>query len=71
MFSPDLVDKGFTFAADAADGRCFWWSRCPLAVISYSGRYFEMSFSVSPGLVAKDSYLIIWIIVRLVGHQSI
>ena len=45
MFSPALVDKGVTFAA----GSFFYWSRCPFAVISDSGRYFEISLSVSPG----------------------
>ena len=71
MFSPDLVDKGVTFAAAAAAGRCFCWSRCPFAVISDSGRYFEISFSVSPGHIDKDPSLISWSRVRLVGQQRI
>ena len=58
MFSPDLVDKGVTFVAAAADSHCFFWSRCPFDVISDSGRYFEISFSVSPGHVEKDPSLI-------------
>ena len=66
-----LVDKGVTFAAaDAADS-CFCWSRCPFAVISDSGRYFEISFSVSLDHVEKDPYLIAWSRVRLVGQQRI
>ena len=58
MFSPDLVDKGVTFAAAAAAGCCFCWSRCPFDVISDSSRYSEMSFSVSHGNVEKDLSLI-------------
>ena len=53
------MDKGVTFAADAASGRCFFWSRFPFDVISDSGRYFEISFSVSPGHVEKDLSLIV------------
>ena len=64
MFSPALVDKGATFAADAAAGRCFCWSRFPVAVISDSGRYFEIIFYVSPGHVEKDPSLIVWSRVR-------
>ena len=71
MFFPALVDKGVTFAATVAAGRCFCWSRCPFAVISDSGRYFEISFSVSPGHFEKDLSLIAWSRVRLVGKQSI
>ena len=71
MFSPDLVDKGVTFAADAAAGRCFCWPRCPFSVISNSGRYFEISFSASPGHVEKDPSLIAWSRVRLFGQQMI
>ena len=71
MFSPSLVDKGVTFAAAAAAGRCFYWSRCPFAVISVSGSYFISSFSVSPGHVEKYPSLIAWSRVRLVGHQRI
>ena len=71
MFSPTLVDKSVAFAAYAAVGRCFCWSRCPFAVISDSGRYFEISCSVSPGHVEKDTSLIDWIRVRLVGQQRI
>ena len=71
MFSPDLVDKGVTFAASAAAGRCFCWSRCPFDVISDSGRYFEIILSVSPGHVEKDPSLIAWSRVRLVGQQRI
>ena len=71
MFSPDLVDKGITFAAAATAGHSFFWSRCPFAVISDSGRYFEISFSVSPGHVEKYPSLIAWSRVRLVGQQMI
>ena len=71
MFSPDLVDKGVTFSAAAAAGRCFCWSRCPFAVISNSGRYFEISFSVSPGHVEKYPSLVDWSRVRLVGQQRV
>ena len=71
MFSPALVDKGVTFASAAAAGHCFFWFRCPFAVISDSGRYFEISFSMSPGHVEKDPSLIAWSRVRLVGHQRI
>ena len=71
MFSPELVDKGVTFAAAAAAGRCFCWSRCPFAVIYDSERYFDISFSVSPGHVEKDPSLIAWSRVRLVGQQRI
>ena len=71
MFSPALVDKGVTFAAAAAAGCCFCWSRCPFAVISDSGRYFEISLSVSPGHLEKYPSLIAWSRVRLVGQQSI
>ena len=67
MFSPALVDKGATFSAAAVVGRCFCWSRCPFDVISDSGRYFEISFSMSPGHVEKDPSLIAWSRVRLVG----
>ena len=71
MFSPSLVDKSVTFAAAAATGSCFCWSRCPFAVISDSGRYFEIRFSVSPGHVGKYPSLIDWSRVRLVGQQRI
>ena len=71
VVSPILVDKGVTFAAAAASGRCFCWSRCLFAVISVSGRYFEIRFSVIPGHVEKDPSLIACISVRLVGHQRI
>ena len=71
MFSPILVYKGVTFSAADAVGHCFYWSRCPFAVISDSGRYSEISFSVSPGNVDKDSSLISWSRVRLVGQQRI
>ena len=71
MFSPDLVDKGVIFAANYAAGCFFYWSRCPFAVISDSERYFEISFSVSPGHVEKDPYLIAFIRVSLVGKQMI
>ena len=50
-----MVDKSVTFSAAAADGHCFCWSRCPFAVISDSGRYFEINLSVSPGHVEKDT----------------
>ena len=71
MLSPALVYKCVTFASDAAVGRYFCWSRCPLAVISDSERYFEMSFSVSPGHVTKDPSLIACRRVSLVGQQRI
>ena len=71
MFSPYLVDKGVKFAADAATGCCFCWSRCPFSMISDSGRHFEISFSVSPGHVEKDPSFIAWIRVRLVGQRRI
>ena len=67
MFSSALVDKCVAFASAAAAGHCFFWSRCPLVVISDCGKYFEMSFSVSPGHVEKDQSLISWSSVRLVG----
>ena len=54
MFSPVLVDKDVTFAADVAAGNCFCWSRCPFDVISDSEIWFDISFSVSPGHVEKD-----------------
>ena len=71
MFSTGLVDKGVTFAAAAAAGSCFCWSGCPFAVISDSGRYFEISFSVSPSHVEKDPSFIAWSRVRLVGQHRI
>ena len=71
MFSPALVDKGVKFSAVSAAGCCFCWSSCPFAVISDSGRYFEISFSVIPSHVEKDPSLIAWSRVRLVGQQRI
>ena len=71
MFSPSLVYKGVTFAAAATSGRCFCWSRCHFGMISDYGRYFEMSFSVSPGRVEKDPSLIACIRICLVGQQRI
>ena len=72
MFYPSLVDKCVTFAAAAAAaGCCFCYFRCPFAVISDSGRYFEIRFSVSPYHVEKDLSLIAWSRVRLVGQQRI
>ena len=53
MLFPSLVSLGDTFAAAAAAGHLFCCSRCPLDVIYYSVRYFEMRFSMSPGHVAK------------------
>ena len=67
MFSPTLVDKGVIFAAAAGAGHFFCWSRCPFAVIYDSRIYFEISFSVSPGHVDKDTSLIDWSRVQLVG----
>ena len=64
MFSLALVSNGVTFLADSDTGCCLCWSRCPLSVVSDSGRYFEKSFSVSPGHVAKDPYFIACIRVR-------
>ena len=69
MFSPDLVDKVVTFAAAAAAGRCFCWSRCPFDVISDSGRYIEISFSVSTVNFEKDTSLIACSRVCLVGQK--
>ena len=66
MFYPILVDKGVKVAAASAAGCCFCWYNLPLAVIYDSGIYFEMSFYVIPGHVAKDPYLIAWIRVSLV-----
>ena len=71
VFSPALVDKGVTFADADAAGSFFCWSSCPFAVIYDSWRYFEISFSVSPGHVEKDPSLISWIRLRLVGQQRI
>ena len=71
MFYPTLVDKGVTFSAESAAGCCFYWSGCPLAVISDYGRYFEISLYVSPGHVANDPSLIAWSKARLVGQQRI
>ena len=66
-----LVKKGVTFVASAAAGSCFCWSRCPFAVICYSGRYFEISSPVSPGHVDNGPSFIAWSRVRLVGHQMV
>ena len=41
------------------------------AVISDSGRYFEISFSVSPGHIENDPFLIAWSRVRLIGQKRI
>ena len=71
MFFADLLDKGITFDSAAAAGCCFCWSRCPFDVISDSGRYFEINFSVGPGHVKKDPSVIALIRVRLVGQQRI
>ena len=71
MFSPVFLGKGATFSAAAAAGCLSCWSRCPLAVISDSGRYFEMSLSVSPGHVAKDTSLISWRRVHFFGQKRI
>ena len=65
------MDKCVTCVGAAAAGRSFYWSRCPLDVISDSGRYFEISFYVSPGHVVKDKSLIVWIRVGLDGQLSI
>ena len=53
VFSPALVDKVVIFSAAAATGNCFFWSRCLFSVISGSGRYSEISFSLSTGYVEK------------------
>ena len=71
MLSATLVDKGVSFAAVDAAGRCFFWSRCLVSVISDSRRFFEISLSVGPGHVEKDPSLIAWIRVRLIGQQRI
>ena len=65
------MDKGVTFAAAAAVGRGFCWSRCPFDVIYDSGRYFEISLSVSSVHVEKDPSFIALRRVRLVGQQRI
>ena len=52
------------FSVSAGPGALF-------AVISNSGRYFEIIFSVSPGHVDNDPSLIYWSRVRLVGQQRI
>ena len=65
------MDKGVIFAAAAAAGCCFFWSRCPFDVIYDSGRYFEIILSVSPGHVEKDPSLIAWSRVCLVGQKRI
>ena len=69
MLSPSFVVKCITFAAANDPGRCFCWSRFPLTVISYFGRYFEISFDVSPGHVVKAPSLIAWIGVSFVGQK--
>ena len=71
MLSHSLLDKGVTFASAAAYCRFLCWYRCSFSVIYDSVRYFEISFSVSYGHVEKDSYLIAWIRVRLVGQHKI
>ena len=71
MLSSALVDKGVTFSAAAAAGRCFCWYGFSFSVIYDSGRFFEVSFSVSPGHFEKDPSLITWNRVRLVGQQRI
>ena len=67
MFYPALVGKCVTFSAAASAGSWFCCSKVPLDVISDYGRYFGISFSVSPGHVDKDPSLIAWSRVRLVG----
>ena len=71
VLSCALVNKGVTFSADDAAGSCLCCYRCPFAVISDSGIYFEISFSLSPGHVEKDPSLIAWRRVRLVRQQKI
>ena len=71
LFSPALVDISVTFAAASATGRCFYWSRCPLAAISDYGRYFVISLAVSTSHVAKDPSLITWVRFFFVRHQMI
>ena len=68
MFSPALVDKVVTFADPDTTGDFFCWFWCPLAVIYDSGIYFDIIFSVIPGYVTKDPYLILWSRVRLDGQ---
>ena len=71
MFSSSLVAIGVTFAAADPAGRCFYWSRFPLTVISDYGRYLEIIFYLSPGHGAKDPSSIVWIRVRFGGKQRI
>ena len=60
MFYPDFVDRGVTFPAAVVSGRFFFWSRCPFSLISDSGIYCDISFSVIPGHVEKYPSLIAW-----------
>ena len=69
MLSPSFVVKCVTFAAATNPGRYFCSSRFPLIAIHYSGRYFEISFDVSPGHVVNASSLISWIGLSFVGQQ--
>ena len=55
----------------SAAGCFLCWSSCPLDMISDYGRYFEISLSVGPGRVAKDSSLLAWSMVRLIGQLRI
>ena len=71
MLPPALVAKVFIFSSAAAAGNCFCWSRRTLAVISDSGRYFEMIFAMSTGHVAKAPSLIYWSRVSFFGQQGI
>ena len=71
VLSPALLDKGVTFSAASVSSCYCCCSRCPFAVISDSGRYFEISFFVSPGHVEKDLSLIVWSRVCLVGQQRV
>ena len=58
VFSPALVGKGVTFVYASFYEYCLRWYKCPLVMISDSGKYFEISLSVSPGHVAKYPSLI-------------
>ena len=71
MFYPGLVDKNVIFSAAAASGRCFCCSRCPFAVISDYGRYFEMIFAVCTGHVSKAPSLIDWSRVSFLGGRGL
>ena len=69
MFYLTLVDIGVTFSAATDTDCCFFWSKCTLALIYDSVRYFVNSFAVSPFHVAKDSSFIAWSRVHFLGSR--